>query len=611
MKNKIKTIELLAPVKDLEQGRAAVLCGADALYVGAPKFGARAAAGVSLEEIGELCRFAHRYDVRVFVTMNTLLYEEELADAERMAHRIWEAGADALIVQDPAFLRMNLPPIELHASTQMCNTDPEGVRFLGEVGFSRVVLERALSLEEIWEIAQGTDAEIEVFVHGAICVSNSGRCFLSRTMGSRSGNRGDCSQACRLPYNLLDENLKPITRGKHLLSVQDMNLSDHLEELIDAGVTSLKIEGRLKDMNYIRNVVGWYRSKLDEILARRSDLVRASRGVSVTDFTPDPTKSFARGATPYYLKELRRDVAGWDSPKSQGEPIGAVTALRKDAFRLPDGERLSNGDGICFVDRSGALVGTQVNRVEGDWIYPNRMDGVSVGVELFRNLDRRFVSAVERSRLKRVIPIDAEVELSATHLSLILREGDQKARIEWQGEFEEALQADNAEANLRTQIGKLGDTIYTLQGFALRWDVPRFVPASLLATLRRDVVEALDEKRTQAYRRRERKPENREISYPKRVLSGEENVVNSRSEQFYWDHGVEEIERGYDLLKELQSGVRVMQTRYCIRREMEECLREKPRYRGALYLEYSQNLYALQFDCARCSMNVLYAGKRS
>lgn len=298
---KLRTIELLAPAKNYEQGRAAILCGADALYVGAPRFGARSAAGVPEEEIVRLCDLAHRFGAKVYVAMNTLLYEQELADAERIACRMWNAGADALIVQDMAFLRMELPPVELHASTQVCNTDPQRVRFLSEAGFTRVILERALSLGEIGRLSRAADVEIETFVHGAICVSYSGRCYMSRTMGPRSGNRGDCSQSCRLPYDLLDERMRPLERNRHLLSLQDMNATGQIEELIGAGVTSFKIEGRLKDENYVRNVVGWYRRKLDGILARRDDLRRASEGISTLEFEPNPAKSFSRGATAYFL----------------------------------------------------------------------------------------------------------------------------------------------------------------------------------------------------------------------------------------------------------------------------------------------------------------------
>lgn len=419
-----RKLELLAPAKNFESGRAALLCGADALYVGAPRFGARAAAGVSVEEIGRLCELAHRFGARVFVTMNTLLYEQELAEAERMATRMWQIGADALIVQDMAFLRMDLPPIDLHASTQMCTTTPEQVRFLADVGFSRVVLERALTLQEIEQLSRAAAVEIEAFIHGALCVSYSGRCYMSRTMSARSGNRGDCSQACRLPYDLLDEQMQPLVRNRHLLSLQDMNATERLEAMIDAGVTSFKIEGRLKDENYVRNVVGWYRRRMDEIIARRPDLCRSSEGVSTFEFEPNPAKSFSRGGISYFLDGARRGVASFDTPKAFGEPLGQVRAVRRDSFQIQraagQGVQLSAGDGLCFVTAAGEPSGTNVNRIEGDWIWPNRMEGIRPGVELYRNYDHRYVTALSRSRLRRAVPTTVSVRVTASEMELTL-----------------------------------------------------------------------------------------------------------------------------------------------------------------------------------------------
>lgn len=604
-------LELLAPAKNFESGRAALLCGADALYVGAPKFGARAAAGVSVEEIGRLCELAHRFGARVFVTMNTLLYEQELVEAERMAARMWQIGADALIVQDMAFLRMDLPPIDLHASTQMCTTTPEQVRFLADVGFSRVVLERALTLQEIEKLSQAADVEIEAFIHGALCVSYSGRCYMSRTMSARSGNRGDCSQACRLPYDLLDERMQPLVRNRHLLSLQDMNATERLEAMIDAGVTSFKIEGRLKDENYVRNVVGWYRRRMDEIIAQRPDLCRASEGVSTFEFEPNPAKSFSRGGISYFLDGARRGVASFDTPKAFGEPLGQVRAVRRDSFQIQraagQGAQLNAGDGLCFVTAVGEPSGTNVNRIEGDWIWPNRMEGIRPGVELYRNYDHRYVTALSRSRLRRAVPVTALVRVTASEIELTLSDGTLQVIVSRLGDFELAQQPDRALATIRTQLSKTGETIFDLIDVKFSDDEVRFVPVSALNELRREAFQQLDTERLEHYCRRQRLPEDPNVRFPKTVLEGDENVVNSLAARFYRDHGVTRIEPGYDLRSDLK-GVDVMRMRYCIRRELGMCLRDKPDYTGKLYLRHGTFLYELCFDCARCMMTVHYCG---
>lgn len=606
-----RKLELLAPAKNFESGRAALLCGADALYVGAPRFGARAAAGVSVEEIGRLCELAHRFGARVFVTMNTLLYEQELVEAERMAARMWQIGADALIVQDMAFLRMDLPPIDLHASTQMCTTTPEQVRFLANVGFSRVVLERALTLQEIEKLSQAADVEIEAFIHGALCVSYSGRCYMSRTISARSGNRGDCSQACRLPYDLLDERMQPLVRNRHLLSLQDMNATERLEAMIDAGVTSFKIEGRLKDENYVRNVVGWYRRRMDEIIAQRPDLCRASEGVSTFEFEPNPAKSFSRGGISYFLDGARRGVASFDTPKAFGEPLGQVRAVRRDSFQLQraagQGVQLSAGDGLCFVTAAGEPSGTNVNRIEGDWIWPNRMEGIRSGVELYRNYDHRYVTALSRSRLRRAVPVSVSVRVTASEIELTLSDGTVQVIVSRSGVFELAQQPDRVLATIYTQLSKTGETIFNLTDVKFSDDEVRFVPVSVLNELRREAFQQLDTERLEHYRRRQRLPEDPNVRFPQAILEGDANVINSLAERFYRDHGVTHIEPGYDLRSDLK-GVDVMRMRYCIRRELGMCLRDKPDYTGKLYLRHGTFLYELRFDCARCMMTVHYCG---
>ena len=370
MTAKKRYIELLCPARDYRAAIAAIECGADALYIGAESFGARRGATNTTEDIARVVDYAHLFGVRVYVTLNTILYENELKRAEELARRLVEIGVDALIVQDMAYRQMDLP-IELHASTQVCNMTPEGAKFLEDSGFTRVILERALSLEEIKSIRKATTVDLECFIHGAICVGHSGRCYLSRSQSPRSGNRGECSQPCRLTYDLITETGTTIIKGKHLLSVKDFDLSERIGELIDAGVMSFKIEGRLKDDNYVKNVVSYYRKKIDEALATRPDCAPLSSGHSEVEFTPDPKKSFTRDGGEYMYLGKRAGVASFDTPKAVGEYVGSVAMVSKRDIRIVSRTPLSAGDGLCFIAKDG-IIGTNINRVEGDRIEPNR-----------------------------------------------------------------------------------------------------------------------------------------------------------------------------------------------------------------------------------------------
>ena len=598
----VKTVELLAPAKDYASAVAAVDYGADAVYIGGAKFGARQAAGNSAEEIARVVEYARRYGVRVHAALNTLVWDDELEEAERQARELIAAGVDALIVQDMALRRMSLP-VELHASTQVCNSTPEGARFLGEAGFARVILERNLSLDEIRAICSATAAEVECFVHGAICVGFSGRCFLSRSMSGRSGNRGACSQPCRLAWDLADGRGRTYIAGKHLLSVRDMNLSHRIGDLLDAGVTSFKIEGRLKDTNYIKNVVAYYRRAVDEALAVRPGFVRSSAGESVPDFTPDPSKSFTRGESEYFFAGKRPGVASFDTPKAVGEYVGRVSKVFGNGFTLLGEADLAPGDGICFITPHG-VTGTNVNAAEGRRIVPNRMEGIVAGAEVYRNSDRLFNLRLERSRTRRVIPATAVAEVSA--------EGFAITYTDCEGVTASAARtvpldrAKNPGANasaLRVQAMKSGDTIFAVRDAEVR-GAEWFVPASLAAEVRREALSALDEARRNRPLEHRILPENPAARYPSERLTAEENVTNRLAEAFYRDHGVREIERGLDLAP-TTAGHRVMRSAYCIRREIGECLRERPRLRGDLYLEHGAHRYRLEFDCAACEMSLI------
>ena len=606
----IREIELLAPARDYTTGRAAVDYGADALYIGGTRFGARYAAANSTEEVARLVEYAHAYGVRVHATLNTLIYSDELDEAARTARELCEAGVDALIVQDMAFRRMGLP-VELHASTQVCNTTPESVRFLEACGFSRVILERGLTLDEIKAIRSATHVPLECFVHGAICVGYSGRCYLSRSQSARSGNRGECTQACRLPYDLVDDTGRVLIGGKHLLSVGDLNLSDRLETLIDAGIDSFKIEGRLKDIVYVKNTVAHYRRRLDRIIASRTNLTRASVGTSVPDFEPDPTRSFTRGFTRYYIdgrqpaapgKPYR--VASFDTPKATGAPLGRVTGVGKDFFTLENDTDIIPGDGICFLVR-GELSGTNVNRTEGSRIYPNRMEGIVPGQILYRNYDHSFSSTVQRSNIRRKIAADARFTWDERQITLQLHdETGIEAEATLPGPFDPAQNPDKMRALLRTQTAKSGDTIFSVRTVELPEEHPPFLLSSAVNELRRKAFDRLLQARLAAHTRPKPGTEETSVPFPVTRLGPEYNVTNPLAEQFYRDHGVTRIEPGLDLQASTR-GHRVMTSSYCIRRETGQCLRGKTDWHGPLYLIRGAKRYCLEFDCIRCRMHLI------
>ncbi len=598
----MKRLELLAPAKDFATAVAAIDCGADAVYMGASQFGARHEAGNSDEAFARATEYAHRFGARIYCTLNTVLLDHELAAAERLARRMIEAGADALIVQDMAYRRMNLP-VELHASTQMCNTTAEGVRFLADCGFSRVVLERALSLEEIRRIGRTTDVELECFIHGAICVSHSGHCFLARSMDpARSGNRGTCSQPCRLQWDLTDNSGRRLIASKHLLSPRDFNLTARLGELIDAGVSSFKIEGRLKDANYVRNIVAWYNRALDDAIACRPGFERASEGKSRPDFRPDPQKSFTRGETEYYLDGKCRGAASFDTPKSVGEPLGRVAAVGRTSFRMDRATDLAAGDGICFRSAAG-LTGTNVNAANGVCITPNRMAGIIVGAEVFRNSDRRFNLALERSRTRRTIAVRAHCTADETGARVTFADHyGNRADFAVDQPLEAAADGEQMRRTAELQLAKSGGTIFDVASVGLDLG-GRFIPSSLLATLRRGGLEALERVRNARPRVSKQLPE-KPVPSPRNHLEAADNITNRLAEAFWRDHGVETIEAGFDAGTPT-AGRRVMECSYCIRREIGACLREGTTLRTELYLVRGTRRYRLEFDCRACQMYLI------
>ena len=604
-------IELLAPARDLRSARAAIDCGADAVYMGGPRFGARQAAGNSVADIAAVAEYARRFGVRVYVTLNTLLFDDELADAERIARQVVEAGADALIVQDMAYLEMELEGVELHASTQTFNASPEKAAFLADCGFSRVLLERNLSLEEIRRIRAATDVELECFVHGAICVCYSGRCYMSRTMSPRSGNRGDCMQACRLPYDLLDAAGNVLMAGKHLLSVRDMDLSGRLGDLLDAGVTSFKIEGRLKDEAYVRNVVAWYRTRLDREIAARPGLVRASEGQSDPGFEPDLARTFSRGRTEYFFDGRRAGVSTPDTPKAVGGFVCRVARSGPGWFEPQGGEAFAPGDGICFM-YGGRLAGTNVNGTEGGRVQLNKEWKLPAGTEIYRNYDRRFSARLEGACARRSVRVSVTVSFDEGAVSAEFRDGDGcSATASVVCGNGAAREPEKVLEMLRTQLVRSGDTMFDVAEvcFVDGMEGVPFVRVSEANALRREGLEALLRHRTE--RRTERHPARAAAGcrYPYGTPEASENVTNRLARRFYERVGGAGAAPGYDLQADLR-GVAVMRTPFCVRREHGMCLKgRRDEGPAPLWLRHGPFVYRLEFDCAQCMMSVVFEGR--
>ena len=608
---KPRPIELLSPAKNLECGLAAVDHGADAVYIGAPRFGARAAAGNSPEDIARLVEYAHVYGVRIYVTVNTILKDEELAETERLIHDLYRIGVDALIVQDMGITRLHLPPIPLHASTQMDNRTPEKVRFLAEAGFRQVVLARELSLQEIRHIHEACPQTLlEVFVHGALCVSYSGQCYASQACFGRSANRGECAQFCRLPFSLVDADGKTMVRDKHLLSLKDLNQSDRLEQLLDAGASSLKIEGRLKDVAYVKNVTAAYRLRLDEILSRRPEYVRSSSGSSRYTFTPQLDKSFSRGFTHYFLQGRGEDIASFDTPKSLGEEMGMLKEQRGHSFTVAGVKSFHNGDGICYLDGQGRLQGFRVNRVEDNRIFPaGEVPRIPPRTRLYRNFDQEFEKLLARKSAERKIALRWALWETPQGFALSAEDedGNRAAR---SFDYPKELARSPQDANLRAQLGKLGNTPFEAVGemdirFADNW----FLPASVVTDWRRQVVDCLLQVRRIRYRRELQVWRPTAHAFPLSSLTYLGNVMNGEARRFYLEHGVATVAPAYEA-QAVPEAV-LMFCRHCLRYSMGWCptfQKKRSPYREPYYLVSSDGRrFRLSFDCKNCQMKVYAA----
>jgi 23S rRNA 5-hydroxycytidine C2501 synthase len=602
-------IELLCPAKDLETGMAAINCGADAVYIGPPKFGARKSAGNSLEDIRDLVNYAHKYWARVYVTVNTLLYDKEFPDAERLINKLYEIGVDAIIIQDTGLLELDLPPIPLFASTQMHNHTPERVAFLEKVGFQRAILARELSLTQIQEIQSATNIELETFIHGALCVSYSGQCYMSYAIGGRSGNRGQCAQPCRMKYSLVDANGTLIADQRYLLSLRDLNLSNSLAELVDAGVCSFKIEGRLKNKAYVMNVVSHYRQLLDNILNDRGK--RASSSGKVTpDFSPDPVKTFNRGYTSYFLHGRDANITAPDSPKSIGEPLGKIASINKNIITLADNApSLNPGDGLCYFDANKELQGTSVNAVNGNTIRIEKTQGLLPGTAIFRNHDHKFITQLNKSHPERKIQVHISLEETPDGVRLVVVDEDQctaEAKIST-----DQVPADFPEKSLaiiNRQLHKLGGTAFVCTQVECNVNLIPFLPASVLNQLRRTAIEQLATVRIREMPRKQCKLFPNNDPYPTKVLTFQGNILNQKAAAFYRRHGVERFEdaaeKGASML-----GRKIMTTKHCLRYEFNACpLQENhsPAAEPWKLIDENGNEYPLQFNCADCEMEIYF-----
>jgi collagenase-like PrtC family protease len=615
-------LELLSPAKNKEFGMAAIDHGADAVYIGAGRFGARSAAGNSVSDIEELAAYARLFRAKVYIALNTILFDNELEDARKLIEQLWNAGADALIIQDMGLLEMDLPPIPLFASTQTDNQTLSRVQFLEASGFERVILARELSIDKIEEISRSTTVPLEAFVHGALCACYSGLCYFSASiggLGKRSANRGECGQPCRLPWNLVSRKGEVLEKNRHLLSLKDMNRSAHLDRLARAGITSFKIEGRLKDLSYVKNITAFYRQKLDALMENKPDFAPASSGKTVFSFTPDPLKTFNRGETDYFLFGSKGAVHSFDTPKSLGEKIGRVDRIESTYFSLEKAHDIQNGDGLCYMDQEGNLSGFQVNSAIDGKVYPPgprnlKKTALFPGALIYRNHDHKFLKKLGQSSGERRIAID--ISFHETPDGFVLKGEDEDGNL---GEIRldtKKIPAENesaALASLKKQFGKLGASMFYLRNLSIH-SKAFFIPTRDLNQLRRDLLELITSRRKKFYDRACAVPRPLSPgSYPDTRVDFTANVSNEKAVQFYKKRGVSLVERAFELSPPDGETV-VMTLRHCIRRALGVCPKEakispvKGNIEGwddPLFLENTKGRFQLVFDCKHCRMKIL------
>lgn len=604
-------IELLAPAKNYEHGRAAIDHGADAVYIGAPAFGARSAATNSIEDIERLIHYAHLFRSKVFATVNTVLFDEEIDDAVRMCHQLYEAGCDALIIQDMGLMQCDLPPIELHASTQCHNTHIDQIRFLQEVGFKRIILARETSLEQMQELRQQCHVDLEAFVQGALCVSYSGQCYLSQALNNRSGNRGACSQPCRSTYNLVNGQGTVLQQRKHLLSLKDFSAAQHIESMARAGISSFKIEGRLKDIGYVKNVTAYYRQLIDNMMEEHTEFTSASSGHCQFHFIPDLEKTFNRGFCDYFLQGRQR-MASFETQKSIGKHVGEVLRCTKNnlSIKTVKGVTLSTGDGLCFLSSDGTTEGFLVNAVQGNTIIANKTLDIAPGTPIYRNHDQQFEKELANSHDTR--KIDIELILSDTSEGYLLQVTDSdgcRATDQIACEKTKAENAERSRTQIINQLSKTGATIFHVTHIQQQLSADYFIPAATLNALRRNTLEALERVRIEHFRHTSTSFQPNDTPYYKPAVDYRANVNNHKAETFYRRHQAEVKEWGVEQTHDY-NGKALMTTKYCLRYELGACLSHKcndtiaPAYRDELFLENNGRRFRLHFDCAHCQMQI-------
>lgn len=621
-------LELLSPARDVGIAREAILHGADAVYIGGPSFGARHNASNTVDEIAELVGFAHRFHARVFVTLNTILHDDELPGAQQLIRQLYDAGVDALIVQDMGVMELDIPPIEIHASTQCDIRSLDKARFLSQAGFSQIVLARELNLQEIRSISENVDATVEFFIHGALCVAFSGQCNISHAQTGRSANRGDCSQACRLPYTLKDEQGRVVAFEKHLLSMKDNNQTANLADLVDAGVRSFKIEGRYKDVGYVKNITAHYRRELDAILEQRPHLCRASSGRTEHFFRPDPDKTFHRGSTDYFVRDRLIDIGAFDSPTFTGLPVGQVEKVDKRTLVAVTDTPLANGDGLNVLIKR-EVVGFRANVVElldsfeedGQprlryRIEPNELPAALSRLRplhpLNRNLDHNWQQALLKPSAERRVAVHWQLLVQADHLELqVSSEEGITASARLSGAVVAANNAEQAHEQLCDTLSKLGTTLYYSRGVQLQGDLVPFIPGSQLKALRRDAIAALDAARLQAHPRGTRKPVSVPPPvYPHSHLTFLANVYNAKARAFYQRYGVQLIDAAYEAHEE-SGEVPVMITKHCLRFSFNLCPKQAKGVTGVrtkvepMQLVHGNEVLTLKFDCKPCEMHII------
>ena len=603
-------VEILSPAKNLIQGMAAINAGADAVYIGAPQFGARTNATNSIEDIEELIKYAHLFKAQVFVVVNTILYDHELEDCQNLIHQLYAIGVDAIIVQDMAVLEMDLPPIVIHASTQANNRDPKHVKFLKDAGIKRVVLARELNLDQIKDISTATDVELEFFVSGALCVSFSGNCYMSVANGERSANRGSCAQNCRLPYNLIDGNGTTLIANSHLLSIKDLDLSDQLPNLVEAGITSFKIEGRLKDMVYVKNNTSYLRKKLDDFLENNNTFIKASSGRTFYNFEAEMDRSFNRGYTDYFVNKRTEKIGSWDSPKSQGQLIGKLIEVKANGYIIENHELLNNGDGLYFMNENGEPDGAQVNIIINNMVIPNTFKSLKPGTIIYRNSDANFNKLVERddSAVRKIgVKLFFTETLEGFQL-LAIDEDGHESRSTFQSEKELAKNEESTIPNIKKNLSKTGNTPFIIDDIDVKFSENWFLPISKINEIRRVALEQLIDIRIKEYHRDEFQLKKTDHPYPISQLDFTYNVSNRLARAFYKRHGVTEIEKAFELQWDPGKS-RVMTTKYCVKYELGKCARFQRDTMGEkvtepLTLKHGDNEYKLKFNCKPCEMEI-------